>query len=85
MEESNNANGKAIGALLIGAAIGGALGILFAPDKGSITRKKILSSGEELKDSLKEKVGELVSGLQKEGEQIEANAEAFSMNGEVKS
>lgn len=54
MENSNN-TGKLIGALLLGAAIGGALGILFAPDKGSETRKKISAKGSDLTDDLKEK------------------------------
>lgn len=62
MEKSNNNTGKIIGALLVGAAIGGALGILFAPDKGSVTRKKLFSKGEELKDTLKEKYNGLLDG-----------------------
>jgi gas vesicle protein len=62
MEKSNNNTGKIIGALLVGAAIGGALGILFAPNKGSVTRKKLFSKGEELKDTLKEKYNGLLDG-----------------------
>lgn len=62
MENSINNTGKLIGALLVGAAIGGALGILFAPNKGSVTRKKIFSKGEELKETLKEKYNGLLDG-----------------------
>lgn len=36
-----------------GAAIGALAGILFAPDKGSKTRKKIADKSEELTDSVK--------------------------------
>jgi gas vesicle protein len=63
MEKSNN-SGKVVSALLVGAVIGGAigaaLGILFAPEKGSITRKRLLASGGDLTDSIKGKFNELV-------------------------
>ena len=47
--------GKVLLGVLAGLAAGAVLGILLAPDKGSETRKKILSKGEELADDLKEK------------------------------
>jgi gas vesicle protein len=40
--------------LLVGAAIGGILGILFAPEKGSETRKKLFAKGKDLKDKAAE-------------------------------
>jgi gas vesicle protein len=64
MKKINN-NGKIIGALMAGVAIGGALGILFAPDKGSSTRKNLVSKGEALKEDAKEKYESLLSELKK--------------------
>ena len=36
--------------LLIGVGVGAILGILFAPHKGSKTRRKLTQSGQELKE-----------------------------------
>jgi gas vesicle protein len=62
MEKSGeNESGKLIGAVLLGAAIGVALGVLFAPEKGSATRKKIINGlkdlGEEFNEALKNEEG----------------------------
>lgn len=41
--------------VLAGAAVGAIVGILFAPDKGYNTRRKITRKGEEFVDDLKER------------------------------
>jgi len=80
MGNSNN-NGKLLGAILVGAAIGGALGILFAPDKGSETRKKISSKGSDLTDAVKEKFDAIVSKFKREVEAVKDQAGEFAENG----
>ena len=49
-----NDNTKVAVALLAGLAAGAALGILFAPDRGSETRDKLSESLANLGDSIKE-------------------------------
>ena len=51
MEKSSD-NLKLIGAVVLGAALGSAIAILFAPDKGSETRKKLLQKGTDYTDAL---------------------------------
>ena len=52
-------NGKVVLGVLAGLAAGAVLGILFAPDKGTMTRKKIIAKGDDTIDELKEKFEEV--------------------------
>jgi gas vesicle protein len=47
----NNA-AKILLGFIAGAAIGGALGILLAPDKGSETRRRMAEKGSDIGDSI---------------------------------
>jgi gas vesicle protein len=52
--------GKVLLGLLTGVAVGAALGILFAPDKGWNTRKRISKKAEDLTTDLREKFDEFI-------------------------
>jgi gas vesicle protein len=67
-------SGKILLGVLAGVAAGALLGILFAPEKGSVTRTKIMDKGEEYVDGLKEKFNEIVDQV----------AEKFEHNGKAK-
>ena len=61
-----NNNGKILTALAAGVAVGAVMGILFAPDKGYETRKKISDGGQKLADNVKDtykKGKERINGL----------------------
>lgn len=59
--------GKALLGVMAGIAAGAVLGMLFAPEKGSNTRKSITKKGDDLANALNEKVdekfNELISSL----------------------
>ncbi len=73
--ENSNDTGKVIGALLVGALVGAALGILFAPDKGSITRSKLVGGAQGLADDIKEKIKDEVSAMREKIEELESLAD----------
>jgi len=50
---------KILTALVVGAAVGAVLGILYAPDKGSETRKKVNEEGKKMSDAIKNKFNEV--------------------------
>ena len=54
---------KALLGFIAGAAVGGALALLFAPDKGTETRRKIAEKGNDMADSLKDKFNDFVDGV----------------------
>ena len=60
--------------LLIGFAAGVVVGILFAPDKGSATRKKIMDTGSDLK----ERFNDFIDGLSGEAEDLAQEASNFA-------
>jgi gas vesicle protein len=51
-------NSKVLGALILGAAAGAVLGLLFAPDKGSNIRQKIKDNAGDILDELADKIEE---------------------------
>ena len=58
-----NDNSKVIAALLAGIAVGAALGILFAPEKGSETRDKLNDALKNLGDAIKDRAAEEIDNL----------------------
>lgn len=55
--------GNVVLGVLAGITAGAMLGILFAPDKGSKTRKRILNKGQDISDDLQDKYDEFVETM----------------------
>jgi len=54
---------KVLLGVLAGVAVGALVGTLLAPDKGSETRKKLLSKGEDYIDDLKDQLDDFLCAL----------------------
>lgn len=54
---------KIVVGFLAGAAVGALAGILFAPEKGSETRKKIAAKSGDITDSVKSSFNEFIDGV----------------------
>lgn len=68
---------KLVGALLLGAAVGGAFGILFAPNKGRKIRRDISNKSEDLSISMKEKIDKFRKNSRNEVEMARDKVNSF--------
>lgn len=73
--------GKVVLGSLAGFAIGAIVGILFAPEKGSVTRKQIVSKGDDYVDDLKSKFNEFADNLTHKYESSKKEAEKVAEKG----
>lgn len=77
-----NDTSKVVVALLAGLAAGTALGILFAPDKGTDTRDKLNESLADLGDAIRERAEEQFDQLNDFKEKIVATLKTKVNKGE---
>jgi len=71
-------SGKVLLGLLVGVAAGAALGILFAPEKGSATRKKITKKSEDYANALKEQLKEFLDNIAEKFEEVKKEVPDFA-------
>ena len=75
--------GNTIAGVLVGLAAGAALGILFAPEKGSVTRQQILDKGNDYADDLKSKYNEFADSIAEKLQSGKEFAQALAENGKA--
>ena len=76
--------GKVLLGLMAGFAAGAVIGILFAPGKGSSTRKKISHRSDEFLSELGDKFEEFINGITKKFESVKEDAIRMTERGKAK-
>ena len=77
-------SGKVILGVLAGVAVGAALGVLFAPDKGWNTRKRISKKGEDIIEDLREKFDEFLDTVSAKVDEVKEEVSDFSKKTKAK-
>lgn len=75
--------GKVVLGTVAGLAIGGILGILFAPEKGSVTRQQIMDKGTDYADELKSKYSDLADTISEKLHSAKEFAQEMAENGKA--
>ncbi len=73
--------GKVIVGIMAGAAVGAALGVLYAPDKGSKTRKKIMAQKDAYVSDLEDKFNGFVETVASRFESLKKDTAQKMDNG----
>jgi len=71
-------SGRVVLGLLAGVAAGALLGVLFAPEKGSVTRRNIAKKSEDYVDDLKSKFQDFLESVNERIEKVKENATEFA-------
>jgi gas vesicle protein len=71
-------SGKVLLGVLAGVAAGALLGVLFAPDKGWNTRKKISKKADEYMDGLREKFDEFMDTISEKIDDVKEDVSDFA-------
>ena len=69
--------GKVVLGALAGLATGAILGILFAPEKGTETRKKIATKGKDSLEDLKNKYNDLIDSLSSKLDDVKSEGKKY--------
>ncbi len=77
-------SGNVVLGVMAGIAAGAAIGILFAPKKGSKTRKLIARKGEDFADAIKEKINAVLIDINEQCEHFCQEAEFIVAKGKIK-
>ncbi len=75
---------KVLLGLLTGVAAGALMGVLFAPEKGSKTRKQLLNKSEDYVDVIKDRLDTLLDGIEDKYDKTKKKAEDLVSEGKDK-